>query len=164
MRAYLGIDNGVSGSIALVMEGKALFVPTPTRTEQSYTRSSAKITRIDFDELEARLQAWSSLSDSIHAVIERPFVNPTGIKATISAVRALEATLICVERLGFSYEYIDSRQWQKELLPGVTGTSELKAASRSIGTRLFPALREEIKDHKDADSLLIAEWARRSGL
>lgn len=163
MRAYLGIDNGVSGSIALLVDGKALFVPTPTRTEKSYTKSAAKITRIDFEELNARLLAWRHLSSEIHGIIERPYVNPKGFKATVSALRSLEATLIGLEMNGVSYEYIDSKVWQKAMLPGVSG-ADLKSASRDVGIRLFPGLREEIGEHKDADSLLIAEWARRSGI
>lgn len=33
-----------------------------------------------------------------------------------------------------------------------------------IGCRLFPGLSTTITKHKDADGLLIAEWARREGL
>jgi hypothetical protein len=85
-------------------------------------------------------------------------VNSTRFNATLSAIRALEATLIALERSQFPYEYIDSKEWQKVLLPkGLKGSDELKAASLDIGKRLFPSL--DIK--KDADGLLIAEYMRR---
>lgn len=163
---YIGIDNGVSGSIALVTShaaGNGLW-PTPTKKEQSYTKKKQQITRVDSPVL---LDLFRGLAagDSPMVVLERPFNNPTGVKATVSAMRCLEATLIVVELMGWRYQYIDSKEWQRELLPrGIKGTSELKAASRDIGKRLFPNLEAEIDKHKDADALLIAEWARRRGL
>jgi hypothetical protein len=85
-------------------------------------------------------------------------VNSTRFNATLSAIRALEATLIALEESQFPYEYIDSKEWQKLLLPkGLKGSDELKKASLDVGKRMFPEL--EIK--KDADGLLIAEFMRR---
>jgi len=169
MRAYIGIDNGVSGSLAFLSgDGEMVrFKSTPVRKEQSYTKAKAQITRVDWLEL----QTWFAFCADMfgnakytRAFIERPFVNPKGFKATVSALRALEATLICVEWAHLSYQYVDSREWQRVLLPKGCKGPELKAASKDIGIRLFPGFAEEIRKHKDADSLLIAEWARRSGL
>ncbi len=161
---YIGIDNGVSGSLALVSPDQIGFVPAPTKTEQSYTKVKAQITRIDYDELHNLLYSWCLPGALWRIFIERPFVNPKGFKATVSALRALEATLIAVEDLQLSFEYIDSRQWQKIMLPKGCKGVELKHASRDIGIRLFPMYTDEITKHKDADSLLIAEWARRERL
>lgn len=165
MKVYIGIDNGVSGSIAYIGR-RTYFVPVPTRKEQSYTKAKAQITRIDWKELEILFAMYSmqSKGHDLRVFIERPFVNPKGFKATVSALRALESTLIAVERYGLSYEYVDSRQWQKVMLPKGCKGAELKVASMNIGIRLFPLYTETIKKHKDADSLLIAEWARREQL
>ena len=162
--SYIGIDNGVSGSLALISGGVVGFVPTPTRTEQSYTKKKAQITRIEYYELHSLLHEWKTKYRNCRAFIERPYVNPKGFKATVSALRSLEATLIAVEILGISYEYIDSRQWQKVMLPSGCKGIELKHVSVDVGIRLFPMYEDEIRKHKDADSLLIAEWARREGL
>lgn len=170
--SYIGIDNGVTGSVALVTErisgslGETdnRLEPIPTRRELSYTKKKQHITRVDFPALVALFKELNSF-DSPMVIIERPFVNPTGIKATVSAVRCLEAVLIAVESMGWPYQYVDSKQWQREMLPsGLKGTPQLKAASLDIGKRLFPALSVEIDKQKDADGLLIAEWARRSRL
>ncbi|GAH84395.1 unnamed protein product, partial [marine sediment metagenome] len=112
------------------------------------------------------LRNWDSEDDGlIRVFIERPYVNPQGFKATASALRCLEATLIAIEALGLSYQYMDSKEWQREMLPlGLKGTAELKKASVDIGCRLFPQYAEQIRKHKDGDSLLIAEYARRKGL
>ena len=51
------------------------------------------------------------------------------------------------------------------MLPkGIEGSAELKKASKDIGCRLFPSQADLINKHKDADGLLIAEWARRESL
>ena len=99
--------------------------------------------------------------ESSLVLIERPMVNPARFLASTSALRALEATLIVVEELKLPVRYLDSKEWQSEILPkGVEGPDELKAASLDIGQRLFPSLQFK----KDADSILIAEWARRNNL
>ncbi len=169
MKAWVGIDNGVSGSLAMVTEkGQARFAPTPTRVEQSYTKTVQQITRIDGQKLYTwLLDSLSSMDYLIHkdrvlVILERPFVNPKGFKATVSGLRALEATLIVCESLLLPVQYIDSREWQKVMLPeGLQGPAELKAASLDIGRRLFPQIDSKMKDR---DSLLIAEFARRKNL
>ena len=138
------------------------------KSEQNYTREKKNVTRIDTKALEAVLfglmdRAQVSPEECI-AVIERPMVNPTRFMASCSALRALEATLIVLENLGIPRMYTDSRAWQKKLLPQGCKGEDLKRASEDIGLRLFPSLRPVIKKHKDADALLIAEWARREDL
>jgi hypothetical protein len=137
----------------------------PTKREQSYQKKKSSITRVHFLELVSLFAEITKLhfAEDIHVFIERPFYNPNGLKATVSAMRCLEAVLIAVEMRNWRYEYVDSKQWQRELLPaGIKGTTDLKRASRDIGTRLFPHLAEGIRKQKDADGLLIAEWARRN--
>ncbi len=165
MRAYIAIDNGVSGSLAFVSDYGVFFAPTPVKQEQSYTKAKAKITRVDVHGLTAILLNWMNLvgHDDIRVFLERPYVNPTGFKATASALRALEATLIALEALELSLEYVDSRQWQKAMLPSGCAGKELKTVSHDIGIRMFPGLMEQIRKHGDADSLLMAEWAKREG-
>ncbi len=157
---YIGIDNGVTGSIGIITENKnALFWKTPCFMEQSYTKAKGNISRIDHGKLYKLLSGYTNPK----VYLERPMVNPMRFKSSVSAIRALESTLIVVETLEMPHEYIDSKQWQKELLPkGVKGAPELKKASLDIGCRLFPKLKKDIIKHGDADGLLIAEWARRN--
>lgn len=168
MTVYLGIDNGVTGSLAYISTdgGAADLAPTPTKKEQSYTKKKQRITRIDHPALVRLLSDWFLIfpkDTRWRVLLERPYANPQGLKATVSGMRALESTLIAIEAFGIAFEYIDSRAWQKELLPsGIKGTAELKHASEEIGCRLFPHLRGKIEKHGDADALLIAEWARRN--
>jgi hypothetical protein len=165
-RSYIGIDNGVSGSIAFISPDKTVFMHTPIKKEQNYTKKKQSIQRIDWRDLSIFLYSCADhVSEMPRVFIERPFVNPTGFKATASALRSLEATLVVLEMYQFPYQYIDSKQWQSEMLAkGYKGTAELKYASMCAGIRLWPEYEEAIRKHKDADSLLIAEWARRNRL
>lgn len=159
---FIGIDNGVSGTIGIISDEFGVqFMTTPIKAELSYTKVKQKINRVDNMELFELLRPFSG-SESL-ALIERPMVNSTRFKASMSAIRSLEATLIVLETLKIPYQYIDSKEWQKLLLPsGIKGTSELKKASLDIGLRLFPEFEKEIKKHKDADGLLIAEYGRKT--
>ena len=159
MKVFIGIDNGVSGSIGIIKEtGEVLWFKTPTKSELSYTKTKQNVTRIEGNLLYDILKPY--MGEHVSVLIERPMVNPMYFKSTLSAVRALEATLIVVEMCKFSYSYIDSKEWQKALLPeGLKGPEQLKPASLQIGRRLFPII--EFGKFPDADGILIAEWARR---
>lgn len=165
-KIYIGIDNGVSGSCGIIGPKETLFFLTPIKSEMSFQKSrSSKINRIDFQSLYEILKKTKEVGYPVKILIERPMINPTRFQASISAARSLEATLIIFELLDLPYEYCDSKQWQKVLLPaGLKGSEEQKKASLDIGIRLFPEHKELISKHKDADGLLIAEWARRAQL
>lgn len=167
-KIYIGVDNGVTGTIACAGECQYQMIETPIIEEQSYTKKKQLIKRIDH----LALKQWLidlmgegiSPSDLV-AVMERPMINPARFVASISAARSLEATLCVIEDLGIPHLYIDSKEWQSEMLPkGIVGSSELKKASKDIGLRLFPNQADVICKHKDADALLISEWARRTNL
>lgn len=161
MKTYIGIDNGASGSIGIIGPDGVEFYSIPSRKEQSYTKKEKKISRIDFNSLISLVQ----FHENTFALVERPFVNPQMFTASLSGVRSLEAVQIVLEQCRIPYQFIDSKEWQRDLLPkGVKGRGELKAASTTIGIRLFPEYRATIEKQGDADGLLIAEYARRQGL
>jgi len=170
MRMYVGIDNGVSGSIGIIYQDEACrgvyYYPMPTFKEQDYTKSKKNITRIQWRRLRKLLKmAMKSLdtpAEQVQIMIERPMVNPSRFRATGSALRALEATLIVLNSLKLSWVFVDSREWQKELLPKDAKGADLKTASCSIGIRMFPSCEKTITKQKDADGLLIAEHCRRT--
>lgn len=158
---YVGCDNGVTGTIAILDGDASTFIETPVFECLGYQKSKARhIHRIDTVALEKLLAPLNPMCTRV--VIERPMINAMRFQASISAARSIEATLIVLERLKLGYEYIDSGAWQKALLPaGLKGAPVLKKASKEIGIRMFPAHEETIRKHGDADALLIAEWARR---
>lgn len=167
MRYYIGIDNGVTGSVGIISEDKSVieFFETPVIKQLNYQKSVKNINRVIVPELREKLALYQSSGNEIVplAIVERPMVNPTRFDASTSALRALEATLIVLEGLKIPYRFIDSKEWQKQLLPkGLKGSDKLKKASYDVGHRLFPDISTKI--HKDFDGLLIAEYARLNSL
>lgn len=176
---YIGWDNGVTGTLAIIGPDGSQFIKTPVKLEQSYTIKKQNISRLEVHEIKKFFRDYTKPWERF-AVLERPLVNPQPMlfKASMSAMRTLEAQILILESLRIPYMYCDSKHWQRVLLPkmppmqkGETAaekrkikkqrTADLKKASRDIGIRLFPDHEKMIKKHKDADGLLIAEWARR---
>lgn len=158
-KLYIGIDNGVSGSIGWtdgIVKGQ---IKTPVFKQQNYTKVKGNISRIDHCFLMNWLKDLTTNYSAVFIIIERPMVNPGRFKATISAVRAIESMQLILETLALPYQFVDSKEWQKDMLPkGVKGSDELKKASITVAKRLFPS----IECKPDGDGILMAEWARRS--
>jgi len=160
LKTIIAIDNGTSGTIAIMKEDNIYFNNVPIFIQQSYTKTKQNISRINTYKLKEILKNIDNKNCLV--LIERPMVNPMRFKASGSALRALEAVLIVVEELNLSYQYEDSKSWQREMLPKNLKKEELKKASLDIGNRLFPQFKDN--KHPDRDSLLMAEYARRKNL
>lgn len=161
---FIGIDNGVTGSIGIItLHGatkSSAFIATPIFKERNYTIKEGSLNRIKVDELIKNLPQGGIV------YLERPLVNPKAFIATESALRSLEATLVVLELLGYkrdkTYFFIDSKSWQKEFISSaVIGHDEMKEASKQIALKLFPSNGNFITKHGDGDGLLIAEYLFR---
>ena len=165
---YYCIDNGVSGSIGVIYPDRSIEVmKMPIFKSLSYqTTKETYVNRVDTKVLLEHMAKVKAKSDRVFVLMERPLNNPGKYQATLSAMRAMEATLICIEQMEFPMGWIDSKKWQKELLPkGVSGEG-LKLASKEVATRLVPECKEFVYKTKkhDGDGILIAECARRLNL
>lgn len=167
---FVGIDNGVSGSMGILGDGICSYKPMPVFRCLDYTKVKKFINRVEFENLVSILRPFAK--DSF-CFVERPMVNGLRFKASLSAIRAFESTLIALDQCNIGHEVVDSKKWQRELLPsGLWKTAydkngkaylkaepeELKLASLSVGKRLFPSV--DFEGFKDADGLLIAEFCR----
>lgn len=153
---YIGIDNGTSGSIGVV-GGDVNFILTPTIKVLSHVGKAKYISRIDYKEL---FKFLSNYREKSFVLLERPFTGRF-VNTAITAGRAFEATLICLEQLNMGFRVIDSKEWQKEFFPkGLKGSPKLKKASAQIGSQRFPQFTDVIQELGDADGLLIAEYCR----
>jgi hypothetical protein len=157
-RVFIGIDNGVTGAITILSEDGFVHahVKTPVKNCLNYTKKKAFINRVNYQELSDLLFDMIA-TDTPFCMIERPMVNPMRWGASVSALRCLEATEILLEELKIPYQFIDSKEWQKALLPSGLQKEELKKAADSVAHRLFPKLTIV-----NADSVLIAEHCRRT--
>lgn len=154
-KTMIGIDNGVTGGVTILSElGTVLLhIKTPVKKHLSYTKKKAFINRIDFPQLKIELEKAGS---DTFCYIERPMINPGRWVASVSAIRCLEATEILLEELQIPFQFLDSKEWQKALLPSGLIKDELKRAADDVSKRLFPKLKVV-----NADCLLIAEYCRR---
>ena len=160
MKVWIGIDNGVSGSVAMISDnGSSIYFKTPVRLCLNYTKAKQFLDRVWVEALYNMLSHHIDPGDQALCLIERPLVNPGRWKATMSAMRAFEATLIVLELLKIRYEFCDSKEWQKVLLPKDLEKEELKFASLEVGKRLYP--RMDWTKWKDADGLLIAHYCKK---
>lgn len=165
-KLYIGIDNGSTGTIGIIHDDYIRFELTPVFETLSYTHTAQYIKRLNVEKftniiMDALKETGTETFNTI-CVIERPMINPKMFKATLSAVRIFEAQLCVLDMIGIPYRFIDSKHWQRDILPvGVKTSPELKKASMNVGLRLFPSQEDLIRKHKDADGMLIAEWARR---
>lgn len=161
-KIIIGIDNGCTGTIGIIGRGiEPEFIETPSFKAQDYTKAKKTVSRIDVPKLYDFIRRHTEgLESQSIAYVERPMINPTRFNASVIAARAYEATITVLEMLRIPYQPVDSKQWQRGLLPssGKKGvdSSTLKQESRDIGIRLFPQFRETISKHKDADGILIA--------
>lgn len=156
-RGWAGVDNGVSGSIGIIYEdGTYEFYKTPVRKEQDYTKAKKQVNRVMPLELTKIL---SKLSPASMVMIERPMINSTRFNASMSAIRCYEATITVLETLGLPYVIVDSKQWQKGILPSGISGDDLKKASLDIGNRMFPETKK-VK-HPDCDGMLIANHCKQ---
>lgn len=158
----IAIDNGVTGSIAILGPNCCMLTSTPTKGAVM-GKAGNIIRRVDIEELKLWIgNAFPLVPNGVHAYIEKPFTGSAKfIKTTVLAARAFEATAIAMEQLEIGYEVVSSGDWQKAMLPGVKGRPALKSASRAKGIQLYPALKATIEEIGDADSLLMATHFHR---
>lgn len=155
IKNFIGIDNGVTGSIGIISDSDVLYYKTPVFRTLNYTKSKQFLKRIDVNELRNLLYMYKDYS---FCLIERPMINPGRWKASVSAIRAMESTLTVVELLKIPYAYIDSKEWAKALLPSGLEKQELKFASLNVGERLYPHL--DLSNFDDCDGILIAHYCK----
>lgn len=159
----LFFDNGTTGTIGwrcgcTINE----MIEVPVKKRASFHKSPRSTTIIDVDALEKALRDMLDRAKvkpcDVIAYRERPMINPKRWQASMSASRADEAETIVLERMGIEYHYVDSKAWQRHILPssGKKGTTSdiLKAESKDIGCKMFENLSTIINKHGDADGIL----------
>lgn len=172
--AVIGIDNGTSGTIGFICGSEYEFLETPIIVKLDFTKSKKRdIKRLDVDAFCKLLKGYKTKAEEgkepLICYLERPLINPMLFTTSILAVRCFEAELTVIESLKIPYVVIDSKAWQKELLPeGISAKgkdkkavkNELKFASMEVAIRYFPKEEKLIRKHKDGDGLLIARYGK----
>lgn len=146
---YIGIDPGKSGSIG--------FIDVFSNRAWSF-----KLDGTDKDIVEGMRDALSTQpggAADAYAVIERVSSSPQmGVKSAFTFGQSygkLEMLLHCIE---IRFDYINPAKWQEVLKCRTKGDKNI---TKAAAQRTFPQLTIT---HKNADALLIAEYARISKL
>jgi len=139
MPAYVGIDPGQSGGVAILLDDGtvALAVGMP---------------ETDRDLLDALLVA----GDGAHGVTERVSASPQmGVSSSFKFGRNVGAVRMALTARGIAFDEVLPARWQKAL--GCRSRGD-KNITKARAQQLFPALRVT---HALADALLLAEYCRR---
>ncbi len=161
--AIIGIDNGVTGAVAIKSTDYENFFPTPVYRDRNYTKKESTVTRVNGPLLYEHLALACACSHKVFILLERPLVNPRGFfTATMSAVRCLEAQLVVFEMLqreymNVYYRYIDSKEWQSAMVPRAKGTEQLKEASTVRAFMEYPQY-SSVLHTQDGDALCILQY------
>ncbi len=158
-RITVGVDNGTSGSIAIIGPDGSIFESMPTK-KALMGKAGKVINRINHSALDDILLPYTESGGcEIRAFVERPFTgSPMMINTCILSARSFEAVIIVLEQAGIGYTVVDSKEWQRAVLGDVKGSAALKQASRLRGPQIYPAHAKAIETHGDADGLLIAHF------
>lgn len=157
----ISVDNGITGSFTILNKNNIRYFKIPVLKELNYTKKRQSVSRIDGVKLrELLLESIMDVEMSrIIVCIERPMINPIRFKSSLSASRALESILIILEEIGLPYIYIDSKEWQKEMLPNSVG-KDLKKDALLLACALYPKIAKTMKNG-DADSLIMGLYLKR---
>ena len=163
---YIGIDNGLTGGIAILQDGKLSLHIMPVLND-------GKKNRVDVLALRSLITSYSPESMGYKAFII--YESPAGSKSVRAAV-SMQDSFARVESMlilaGFRREPITSRKWQKIFwtVPKMAKGQKFdtKAAALNKAKQLWPGQdwrkNERCKVAHDGlvDAALIAEYCRRT--
>ena len=181
-----GLDNGATGTVSCLIpydknDIKIYFEKTFNHVDLDYQKDINYIARIDWEKLKDwfnkiikkaktnYIRKYNKEDIKISVILERPMINADRFKQSKNAARAFESTLMVLEMLELEKQYIiiGSKKWQHYFFGKNTVLIDLKEASKNKGIEYLTNLNEKryknelntIKQHGDADSLLICRWA-----
>ncbi len=148
MKAYVGIDSGKSGAIALISsEGEVMVMDYPG--DVTLAADLLRGWKIEHD---IRLVAL----EAVHSLPKQ------GVKSTFSLGRNFGAWEGILAAFGIPHVLVSPREWQKGMVKPSDGPDS-KTRSLAVARRLFPDVDlGHKKDHGKADALLLAHWARKN--
>ncbi len=139
MKAYIGIDPGQSGGIALVQEGTPACAWKMPETER------------DVFDLIASLKRWDDAPTM--AVIEAVHSMPRqGVASSFKFGRNYGGLRMALIGAGIPFREVTPGKWQKDM--GCLSKGD-KNVTKAKAQQLFPHIKIT---HALADALLIAQW------
>jgi crossover junction endodeoxyribonuclease RuvC len=138
-KVFIGIDPGLSGGIAIIEEGSIRAVNMPD-TERDV-----------WDLIHSLPRLYSmAMIEKVHSM------KGNGVASSFKFGMGYGALRMALVASGIPFEDVTPQKWQKAL--GCLSGGD-KNVTKQRAQSLFPQLKIT---HKTADSLLIAEYARRT--
>ena len=163
-RLVIGIDPGVTGSIALLADGEfAGFIDIPSVPRRT------KGNEVNGLQLSEMLDAEVAKHPGAYkvGVIERIGIRPGQSASSTSnfgETFGLLKGVLCHARI--KYMVVQSSMWKRDLGLLAPKNEEVdKSAARLAAIEKFPAaapMLQRVKDHNRADALWIAYWAEKT--
>lgn len=157
MKAYIGIDPGLRGGIAIIHGDIETAFAMPLCNGEIDTGGI----------LEA---LGEFVGTSVHVVIEKVHAMPKqGVSSTFTFGKGYGKVIACVETLRLPHSFVEPRVWTKEMHAGVKSGNP-KERSLIAATQLFPNTNfngfPPKKKPQDGlvDAILLAEYGRRKNL
>jgi len=145
MKAYLGIDPGKKGGIAVIHPEGAEAWRYPGDTV-----SAAEL----LQEIRIRHEIGLCVIESVHSMPGQ------GVRSMFSFGQNFGSWLGMLAAFGIPHTTVTPRTWQKAIMDA--GTGDTKERSLNMARRLFPSIDLKHKcDDGKADALLMAMYARR---
>ena len=162
---YIGIDNGISGGIALVDETSGQLmtaIAMPTKKARAGDEVDIRAIHIWLSEV-----TGGNLSNAVY-ILEEPGGSKSA-KAAKSMAGSFHAMRGFFEAKLLRWERITPSQWQKVMLPGCKA-GETKPRALSRVAELWPeesflaTERSRVPHDGMIDAALIAEYGRRKNI
>lgn len=156
---FIGIDPGLSGGIASLMDRSEVVIPTPVIAGRDY----------DLQEMKRILLEYKKIGLPMFATIENQISMPgQGLTSTLQTGKGFGMWLGLLAGLDIPYQVISARAWQAKLFTGVSAKLDTKAKSEIIAKRLFPNVdfrkseRARVAHDGLTDAICIAEYGRKT--
>lgn len=158
---YIGIDNGLSGGIAIIEGRKILELRTMPTVQATDTRG-------EYD-VHAIVEILKKYPDS-SVIIEKAHAMPKlGTVSAFSFGKLYGMMIGIASALNMPYSIVHAKTWQKEMFQDLN-SENTKQASVLKAKQLYPeqsflATERSKKPHDGlTDALLLATYAQRKGL
>lgn len=155
-RRTLGIDCGLNGAIALVVDGELVrVVDMPTVTLERNGKTKRQVSVPELVDIIKELDPTEAYAEKVFAMAGQ------GVTSVFSLGRSLGVVEGALTALRIKTTLMTPQTWIKAM--GVVGG---KDGSRARAMELFPdhlALFKRVKDDGRSDASLIAFWGYRNG-
>lgn len=154
---YVGIDPGLSGSVATITKDNIIVADVPT----IMTKTSTKKNKRQYDVVGMVSLLRDLPINSIIGLEKIHSMPGQGVASTFSTGEGYGIWKGIIAALGFSLVLITPQAWKKAMMNGM---GKGKEADRLRAIEMFPELHDKLRlksHHNRADALLIAEYTRR---